>query len=106
MDEQRLNEVALQRILRDNGGKQERRDVLSLNEALRKEHVGGVPGDWGYELMNIPVDDMRVLQLRFPDLISLDPQIQHQAWQKFARDPASAPYKIRRRDGKRGVALR
>jgi hypothetical protein len=84
-----------------------RTPVLELNQKLRNERLtGGVAapgGDIGYVALNIPVGDMRVLQIRFPDLMSLDAEIQHKAWQKFIASPASAPYKLRRNDGKKGL---
>jgi hypothetical protein len=109
MDEQqrRINERVL-RELPNNGGKAERRAVLESNAQLRKEGtLRGLPGEqWGYVALSIPVDDMRVIQLRYPDVCSLDPQIQHAAWQKFIRSPESEPYKVRKNDGKRGLLRR
>jgi hypothetical protein len=102
---ERVNEAVLQN-LPNNGGKPERRAVLELNQELRKDRFGGLPEDLGYVALNIPVDDMRVIQLRYPDTASLDPQIQHRAWLKFIASPESAPYKVRRNDGKRTPAPR
>src|SRR5262245_15776007 len=106
IDEKEVSRAALAN-LPDRGGKPERRAILTLNQEIRKlDHFGGVPGDWGYVALNIPVDDKRVLQLRFPDLISPDPETKRVAWLKFIRDPASAPYKVRRNDGKTNAQIR
>jgi len=102
----RLNEYALQ-LLPNRGGDPDRPKILELNRQMRKlDHVGGVPEDWGYVALNIPEPDMRVLQLRYPDLKSLDYQIQFKAWQKFLRSPESEPYKLRRNDGKTLAQIR
>lgn len=106
MDERtrRINEHVLQ-TLPNRGGDPNRPKILTLNQELRKlDRVGGVPEDWGYVALNIPVPDMRVLQVRYPDLASLDHEIQLKAWKKFIASPESAPYKLRRNDGKRGLA--
>lgn len=98
---QRLNEMALQSLPR-RGGDPDRPKILELNRQMRKlDHVAGVPDDWGYVALNIPEPDMRVLQLRFPDLASLDYEIQFKAWKKFMTLPESEPYKLRRNDGKK-----
>ncbi len=80
-----------------------RGEVLELNRKLRNEELSTTTRglDFGYVALQIPVQDMRVLQILFPDLASLDPDIQHRAWQKFMADPRSAPYKIRKNDGRR-----
>jgi hypothetical protein len=105
MDERtrRINEHVLQ-TLPNVGGNPERRRVLALNEELRKlDRLDGVPDDWGYVALNIPVGDMRVLQVRYPELASLDYETQFRAWKKFLASPESAPYKLRRNDGKKGL---
>jgi hypothetical protein len=107
MDERtrRINEHVLQ-TLPNRGGNPDRPKILTLNEELRKlDRLEGVPEDWGYVALNIPVPDMRVLQVRYPDLASPDHEIQLRAWKKFIASPESAPYKLRRNDGKRGLAI-
>lgn len=106
-----LNRMAsqyfLENVITDNGGDPERKRVLELNEALRKDSdLGGVPGDWGYVALNIPPLDHAVLMLRYPDLASPDPEIVHKALMKFMASPESEPYKVRRNDGKTLAQIR
>jgi hypothetical protein len=102
----RLTESQLQN-LPNNGGKPQRQRIFNLNKAMQNERrLDGVPGDWGYVALNIPPDDMRVIQLRYPDTASSDAKIQHNAWVKFIASPESEKYKVRKRDGKRGVLHR
>jgi hypothetical protein len=101
-----INQHVIDTRVRDMGGDPGRREVLELNQTLRGEQCGGLPDDLGYVALNIPVFDMRALQMRFPDLASLDADIQHRAWLKFLASPESAPYKLRKRDGKKGLANR
>jgi hypothetical protein len=49
--------------------------------------------DFGAVLLTIPELDYYVLLARFPDLASQDAEIKTRAWKKFARDPASLPYR-------------
>ena len=49
--------------------------------------------EWGAALLTIPELDYYVLLQRFPDLASRDAEIKTRAWKKFARDPASLPYR-------------
>jgi hypothetical protein len=95
-----LNERALATI-EDRGGHPSRQAALQANAEMRKGRVGGVPDDWGYVALNVPVSDMRILQVRFPELASPNADVQHRAWQRFIRSPESAPYKVRRNDGRR-----
>lgn len=97
----RFAEHTLQ-TLPNRGGDPDRPKILELNQAMRKQdQVGGVPDDWGYVALNIPIPDMRALQLRYPDLASIDREIQLKAWKKFIASPESEPYKLRRNDGKK-----
>jgi len=97
----RIKEHILQNLPR-RGGDSDRPRILEANREIRKDGLGGLPGaGWGHVALNIPIPDMRVLQLRFPELASIDPETQHRAWQKFIRSPESELYKVRRNDGKR-----
>lgn len=51
--------------------------------------------DFGAVLLSIPELDYAVLLQRFPDLNSRDAEIKTRAWKKFARDPASLPYRTK-----------
>jgi hypothetical protein len=51
--------------------------------------------EFGRCLLSIPELDYAVLLHRFPDLNSRDAETKTRAWKKFARDPASLPYRIR-----------
>lgn len=88
--------------LPDNGGDPNRPQILRLNELMRNEVLNNDLGDGnGYLALQIPEPDMRVLEIRFPELISPDHEIKLKAWQKFMASPESEPYKVRRNDGKR-----
>ena len=102
IDIKKINEMVLQN-LPNRGGDPDRKNILLTNELMRRGYCGGLPEDLGYVALNIPVPDMRVLQILFPDLASFDSEIQHKAWLKFLTDPRSEPYKIRKNDGKRGL---
>lgn len=49
--------------------------------------------DFGAVLLSIPELDYYVLLQRFPDLAAPDAEIKLRAWKKFAKDPASLPYR-------------
>lgn len=58
---------------------------------------------FGCMQLAIPELDYQVLIVRFPELNSKDPEIMTRAWQKFANDPASLPYRVDASIGRRKV---
>lgn len=83
-------------------GDPDRAAILALNERMRRSDLNNDLGDGlGYLAFNIPVADMRILLVRFPDLNCPDPEIKLNAWKKFARDPRSFRYKVRDGDGRK-----
>ncbi len=77
-----------------------RRKHLEFVHRVRSEKVA-VNREFMGPMLSIPPLDWSVLKLRFPELISRDPQIQKHAWDVFMAHPASEPYrtKERRRHG-------
>lgn len=99
--DRKLNQIAADN-LPNRGGDPDRPRVLGLNREMRKERLNNDLGQGlGYLAFNIPVPDMRVLLVRFPELGSQDHEIKTKAWKRFAQSPLSGPYKVRRGDGKR-----
>lgn len=102
----RINDALLQN-LPNRGGDPDRPRILDMNRKLRDESLNTDIGEGlGYLALNIPVPDMRVLELRYPDLVSQDHEIRLKAWKKFIASPESEIYKIRKGDGKRKPANR
>jgi hypothetical protein len=56
-------------------------------------------------MLSIPPLDWAVLKVKFPELISRDPQIQKQAFDTFMAHPASEPYRTRERKRINGASL-
>lgn len=56
----------------------------------------GTNGGFAGVELSIPELDYYVLQHRFPDLKSKDPEIRRRAWLKFAKSPESEPYRLYR----------
>lgn len=101
---QRICAAALQNLPRGRGDP-DRPRILELNQDMRAERCGWLPSG-GYLLVNVPVPDMRVLVIRYPDLQSPDNAIRTRAWLKFAASEEGAKYKIRRNDGRSGIKPR
>lgn len=98
-DERRLRSFTLEH-LPNRGGDQDRPRILALNQAKRAgERVNTVP--FGRVVMNIPIPDMQVINLRYPDTASPDAEIRRRAWDRFLASPESEPYRVSRTDGKR-----
>lgn len=75
-----------------------RHGILKALQAIRD---GNAPkpreaGSLGRVALAIPELDFWVLVRRFPDLNSLDAEIQHKAWIKFLRSPLSQQYRVSR----------
>ena len=85
---------------------QERKRVLELNQSMRdaQEQMGHL--DMGTLVLSIPELDYAILIRRFPELNAPDAETQKRAWEKFLRDPRSAPYRVRRNDGKTPAQVR
>lgn len=97
-DLRRLREVTLSN-LPNRGGDADRPRILTLNQAKRNgERVNTVP--FGRVVLNIPIPDMQVINLRYPDTASPDNEIRARAWDKFLASPESEPYRVSRTDGK------
>jgi hypothetical protein len=84
------------------GGNRDRHNILEDNKALRDgrlpkpRNLGDSDGFAGVAL-RIPELDYAVIKIMFPDDTSPDHEIRTKAWQKFARDPASEPYRVQRK---------
>ncbi len=74
------------------GPNRERKKHLELIHRVRVEETAKSREFMG-PMMSIPPLDWSVLKVRFPELISLDPQIQKHAWDTFAAHAASEPYR-------------
>ena len=83
------------------GPNRERRNHLEFINRIRIENVA-VAREFMQPMCSIPPLDWAVLKVRFPELVSPDPQIKTLAWHVFMAHPASEPYRIqekRRRSG-------
>jgi hypothetical protein len=61
---------------------------------------GGAPHqDWGSVVLSIPPLDFVVITARYPELASLDHEINHKAWGRFLASSESKPYRVRDTDG-------
>lgn len=102
-ERQRVGKNFNERILRSvpARGNPLRSSILELNQSVReaKEQMGHL--DCGSLVMQIPELDYYVLLRRFPELNSVDPTENKNAWDKFLRSPEAAPYRLRRNDGRR-----
>lgn len=95
-----LNDLGMPQFV-TNCGNSDRANHL---EAIRRIREGidpqpkklGVAGGFAGVELSIPEFDYAVLQVRFPDLNSKDAGIRRNAWLKFAKDPASEPYRLHR----------
>lgn len=79
-------------------GNAHRRAILEDNK-LRRDGVGAKPRNFGFGgvALRIPELDYKVIQIMFPDVNSPDHEIRTKAWQKFANDPLSEPYRVHRK---------
>ncbi len=80
-----------------------RRRHLELLKRVRIEKTADNREFMG-PMCSIPPLDWAVLKVRFPELISPDPQIQKQAWDVFMAHPASDKYRIKERRRKYGAS--
>ena len=70
----------------------ERRKHLEYLNRVRIEDTAK-PREWMQPMCSIPPLDWAVLKVRFPELISPDPQIKTIAWRVFMAHPVSEPYR-------------
>jgi len=76
-----------------------------VTRELKLEHVrqirdGVIPSrdlPFGRCVLRIPVEDIAMLRNLYPDLAAPDPHARTRAWQRFARSPASFPYRTARK---------
>lgn len=78
-----------------------RKHILDQNARMRIElpqrDLGqdGEGGTWGAWALQIPELDWAILQVRYPDLIAKDREIQSKAMNKFILSDESLPYRVR-----------
>lgn len=84
------------------GPNRERHNHLEFINRVRIEKTAG-NREFMQPMCSIPPLDWAVLKQRFPELVSLDPQIQRQAWDVFLAHPASEPYRIKEKRRRHGT---
>ena len=88
----------------------ERKLILDNNAALRRgEGVRRL--DDGEVTFRIPTEDMKVLQVIYPELICTDHSIRLAAWKKFRSEPAAQKYLVVRtprqvKHSQRGIIIK
>lgn len=74
----------------------ERKAILTGNQAAREGTVGARHAPFAEHILRIPVSDHAVLCRIWPGLDSKNPDEQSRAVEAFLASPASEPYRVRR----------
>jgi len=89
----------------------ERKLILDNNAVLRQQIAKPTALEDGEVTFRIPTDDMKVLQVIYPELISKDHSIRLAAWKKFRSEPAAQKYLVVRtprqvKNSQRGIIIK
>lgn len=85
------------------GPNRERHEHLEFMKQLRIDDTARNL-EFMQPMMVFPPLDWAVIKVRFPELVSKDPQIQRQAWAVFAAHPASEPYRTKEKRRRCGTS--
>jgi hypothetical protein len=69
--------------------------ILNRNAELRKNPGALRDLSFGRLVLNIPVNDLEMLERKYPELRSPDSTERTAAWARFTASAESAPYKVR-----------
>lgn len=89
----------------------QRRKLILDNNAKLRQGEGTRRLEDGEVVFRIPVEDMKVLQVVFPELVSKDHSIRLDAWKKLRSSPIAEKYLVVRtprqvKNSQRGIIVR
>jgi len=74
-----------------------RHKILKSNQAMREGVIDGPRRlEDGEVAFRVPTEDMKALVLLYPDLMSHDHAVKHQAWKKLRHSPIGEKYLVTR----------